>query len=316
MSIEQESSSTNENERKTPERVGPYIRRAREAAGLSQEELAREVRLTQEVLKHIEQEEFDKLPVEAYIRSYLNSICQRLELDSNKVLHWFEEEFYGAVRSTTPPPKDILDWMEEDKNDRSVALLIPVIILLLLGGLGWWYYSQNGTLAFWDKFSLSNTSELSDSISSSQELVSSSTIAASSLSGVSSSLKHSSSAPYSSAPIVSSAENIELLSPPPQAVNNDNAEKEEPQAIIPKGKSTLKFRCIEGKDWVRIFRYGPNRKRWTRTLDASRRFRTVEHNDTINVWLKNPDNWEFQLNGSTIQPSRYFQVLNGSVITQ
>ncbi len=76
-------------ESKPASTLGEYIRRARLAAGVDLSDLAREIRVPTEMLEYLEQGNYAKLPVDAYVRGYLNTICTRLELNRAKVLEWY-----------------------------------------------------------------------------------------------------------------------------------------------------------------------------------------------------------------------------------
>lgn len=73
------------------EKLGSYLKRAREARGLSAAELANLTRLSAKNIELIENDEWNAFQVEAYLRGYLNSICYKLGLDNRKVLGWYNE---------------------------------------------------------------------------------------------------------------------------------------------------------------------------------------------------------------------------------
>ena len=81
------------------ETLGMYLIRARKAAGISRETLAQTTHIYLEIISNIENSDWKKFPVEAYVRGYLNSICSKLELDKKKVLEWFSVE-YGSSYTT------------------------------------------------------------------------------------------------------------------------------------------------------------------------------------------------------------------------
>jgi len=68
------------------EKVGSYLRRVREARGLELEQLAKFIRLGLNVLQAIEENNWSFFPTEAYLRSYIGSICEKLSVDKTAVL--------------------------------------------------------------------------------------------------------------------------------------------------------------------------------------------------------------------------------------
>jgi len=82
MVEEQESKLT----QGTDEKVGSYLRRVREARGLELEQLAKFIRLGLNVLQAIEENNWSFFPTEAYLRSYIGSICEKLSVDKVAVL--------------------------------------------------------------------------------------------------------------------------------------------------------------------------------------------------------------------------------------
>jgi len=88
---EQEQKAGEETPREK-ERLGAYLKRAREAARIDLATLAREKRLSREYLEAIEASRWEALPGPTYIRAYLTSLAQPLRLDREKILQWYSEE--------------------------------------------------------------------------------------------------------------------------------------------------------------------------------------------------------------------------------
>lgn len=74
------------------EALGAYLKRIRESKGLSLEELSQKTRISFETLQSIEAGEWNKFPIEAYIRGYLNSVSKALGLEPAVVLSLFSKE--------------------------------------------------------------------------------------------------------------------------------------------------------------------------------------------------------------------------------
>ncbi len=119
------------------ETLGMYVIRARKTVGLSRENLAQVTRIPLDIIGNIENSDWKKFPVEAYVRSYLNTICTTLKLDSKKVLQWFSIE-YGSSYSTefkadvdiSSLPATSKKLKDADDYSRS-SKAVPIVLILL-----------------------------------------------------------------------------------------------------------------------------------------------------------------------------------------
>lgn len=291
------------------ERFGPYLKRAREAAGLSQEDLAREIRLSKELLEDLESERFNKLPVEAYVRGYLNSICRRLDLDREKVLHWFHEEFTKTTGA--PQQKPVFENLQnmEETETRSSRKTVPVIIIVLLAVFAIvGNYIRQQQMTGEDSMSVGNpdpaaladttTEDINDDMDSADT-------------EGTKSLQNSAEAQVPEQKTASTEEPEE----PEEQQDEDSDDDEDVQSNTNQVHTYLKFRnTVDDSSWIRIFRHGPNRKTWTRELPKTKGWKRVSHDDTISVWLKSPGDWEFLVNGNDIEEQEEFQLLHGKVL--
>jgi len=120
-------------DKRPDERLGAYLTRAREAAGMSVEDLASVTRLTVRNITLIESGDWKAFPVEAYLRSYLNSICGKLGLDTKRVLDWYGAEcgskFASLLAETPVRPVKVKPVTENESKPRSKA--VPIVIVLL-----------------------------------------------------------------------------------------------------------------------------------------------------------------------------------------
>ena len=120
-------------DKRPDERLGAYLTRAREARGLSVDDLANLTRLTVKNIVLIESGDWKAFQVEAYLRGYLNSICNKLGLDSKHVLDWYSAECgskYASLLAETPAkPVKVKKLDDEDLKPKSKA--VPIVIVVL-----------------------------------------------------------------------------------------------------------------------------------------------------------------------------------------
>ena len=113
--------SMNPIEDKRPdERLGAYLTRVREAKGMSIEELATVTKLTVKNITLIESGDWKAFPVEAYVRGYLNSLCEKLGLESKRILDFYYMESgkkFSSLLSPVPEkPVKVSPMTDEEKN--------------------------------------------------------------------------------------------------------------------------------------------------------------------------------------------------------
>lgn len=126
-------------DKQADEKLGAYLKRARETRGLSVEELANATKLTVKNIELIENDEWGEFQVEAYVRGYLNSICYKLVLDNKKVLAWYNAALgnsgvnpFAEIGSQGGiAPIDV-----RETKSRSKALPIAIVFLVIAFAVG------------------------------------------------------------------------------------------------------------------------------------------------------------------------------------
>jgi cytoskeletal protein RodZ len=89
------------------EGLGEFLRKGRNEAGLSLEELAQRTRIRVESLESLEREDLEALPTEIYVRGFVKLVCRELQLATEDGLVRYE-----ALRFNSAPPDEII-WAEE-----------------------------------------------------------------------------------------------------------------------------------------------------------------------------------------------------------
>lgn len=78
------------------ETIGQILRNAREKKGLSIEELEASTRIVAKFIKALENEEFDALPGEIYVKGFIKNLSDKLSLDAEMVLERYNLQRNGA----------------------------------------------------------------------------------------------------------------------------------------------------------------------------------------------------------------------------
>lgn len=326
----EENNELNENSNENSnEKVSAYITRAREANGLSQEELAREIKITPNILKGLETGDFENLPIEAYIRGYLNSISRRLNLDKDKVLEMFNREYSSNYNA---PQFNVNTTFSEnnDKNNETSTSTITVVVIIILLLIAF------GIFMNFTKFSSNNTEEINQTNNSNVLIADTTTT------NIDDSIEIQDDTLTNDSIVTSKNDNNKIAETKTEKhkaiaeVKTDSVEKKvlnkkdsiiQKEIIAPKdttpkvpyvankGTQTyFKFKPITQKATMRLYRHGPGRKVWTKELTIDDDYKIISWDDTISVWLDQPNDWEIIINSQPVTPRDTMYLLHGKML--
>ncbi|HSQ42758.1 MAG TPA: helix-turn-helix transcriptional regulator [Fibrobacteraceae bacterium] len=283
-------------EKNAEEKLGAYLKRARMAAGIDQAELAREIRITPEMLDHLEQGRYDKLPVQAYVRGYLNTICTRLELDRAKVLDWYAGEVgrtYGINIVTDLGLDTAIHQSPERKNSKLMLILVIGLLLLLVALLNL-HKATNGE----------HLDALVDSLDS---ITKSESLAALDSNADTTGMTPDSAAMDSSAD--SATDSTVDTTAHDTSVSSGTALRD----TIILVESRLKLECLQDSTWIRVKKVGG--PTWSRYIRAEDKPRYYNHADTMYVSLGAPEKVRVTINGDRQKSaSDNFTIFNGKIL--
>jgi cytoskeletal protein RodZ len=112
------------------ESVGERIRSAREAKGLSVEELSKRTRVGRAFLEAMEEDRYEVFPARTYVVGFLRSCARALDLDEAELLR-----LYRADRGEEAEEEDHL-WGDEPEEpearrpNRALPYLVVLAVLL------------------------------------------------------------------------------------------------------------------------------------------------------------------------------------------
>jgi cytoskeletal protein RodZ len=113
------------------ESIGAHLRKERELRQVSLEELVQTTRIPLATLQSIEEDRFDDLPGEVFVRGFLRSYATAVGLDAEATVARYHGE--RTVEDSTPAPLNTL--MPPDRGRRfgvGVAVAILVILFALV----------------------------------------------------------------------------------------------------------------------------------------------------------------------------------------
>jgi cytoskeletal protein RodZ len=112
--------------RMTMESIGQYLRKERELRQVSLEELAQTTRIPMKMLVRLEDDRYDELPGEVFVRGFIKSYARSLGLESAPLL-----ERYGEARPVDDAPAPITAITPPERG-RRFGIAFAMVILLVL----------------------------------------------------------------------------------------------------------------------------------------------------------------------------------------
>ena len=107
--------------------VGRYLREQREAKGMSREEVSRSTRVPVSSVERIENDQFDELPGEVFVRGFLKSYARAVGVPQEEVLARYTAS--RRVAWVTPLP---LSSASKPARGQRFGVAIAFVLLLIL----------------------------------------------------------------------------------------------------------------------------------------------------------------------------------------
>ena len=115
-------------DKKSPlQKVGEFLREARQGRNLSVEDLSSSLRIGKEQLTALEEGDEQSLPEKVFIRAMVRRIAEKLNLDTSFILEELNDKKKNVVKPTP---------LIKKKNARKKRDLNPIIFVILSGFLG------------------------------------------------------------------------------------------------------------------------------------------------------------------------------------
>ena len=86
--------------------IGEQLRKAREAKGLSISDIEKATKIQSRYLEAIENNDFDKLPGDFYVRAFIRQYAQIVGLDGKELLSQYQGEVANEVTSEVSQPAE------------------------------------------------------------------------------------------------------------------------------------------------------------------------------------------------------------------
>lgn len=128
----------------TGETPGQILREAREAKGLSTQQLADSLRLRKTVVEMIEGDEYEKMASPTFVRGYLRSFSKALEVDEKRVFEAYGKMGFGEVAASTITMQSFSRRKVRERNDNRLMLISYLIIAIVIAMAVVWWLQESG----------------------------------------------------------------------------------------------------------------------------------------------------------------------------
>lgn len=123
---------------------GQLIKQAREAKGLTQQQVADSLRLRAVVVQFIEADDFDKLASATFVRGYLRALAKALEIDDKEVFAAYRAHGHEQITPDTVKMQSFSRRKVKERNDsRLMMISYGIIIVVIAMVLIWWWQESN-----------------------------------------------------------------------------------------------------------------------------------------------------------------------------
>lgn len=107
--------------------IGEQLRKAREAKGLSISDIEKATKIQSRYLEAIENNDFDKLPGDFYVRAFIRQYAQIVGLDGKELLSQYQGEVANEVTSDVSQPEESpAQEVHEEAHEEEPAPAKPV----------------------------------------------------------------------------------------------------------------------------------------------------------------------------------------------
>jgi len=153
-----ENEPTQDNEKTEPEAVketeqkpskgpGQILKEAREAKGLSQREVADQLRLRKQIIELLEVDDYSTFSTPTFIKGYLRAYAKLLDLDDTELFQAYKAKGFQEVQSSQM--QSFSRRKKHQESDNRLMLITYVVIIVVIALVIWWW--QEPDLGFNEK---------------------------------------------------------------------------------------------------------------------------------------------------------------------
>lgn len=116
---------------------GEILRQARESKGLSQRDVADELRLRKQIIELLEADDYETFSTPTFIKGYLRAYAKLLDVDDKKLFEAYKAKGYQEVQSTQM--QSFSRRKKHQESDNRLMLITYAVIIIVVGLVIWWW---------------------------------------------------------------------------------------------------------------------------------------------------------------------------------
>lgn len=124
--------------------IGQFLKENRLNRNLSLDEAAQKLAVRKPILQNLEEDAYEKLPAEVYLKGLIKKYARLLQIDTNTALALFRRSYSTESQKTPSPPQPLKKTLITITPGRLASVVISLVILVFLGFLFWQYRSYTG----------------------------------------------------------------------------------------------------------------------------------------------------------------------------
>ncbi len=125
------------------ESIGKILKKARESAGFSIDQVARETHISKRYLNALEEEDFSAFPGETYTIGFLRNYAEYLGLNTEEIIGLYKNL---KIQEQPVPIDELLDVKKKGLPLGKIITGVLIVVVLAVGGyLGYSYFKASGT---------------------------------------------------------------------------------------------------------------------------------------------------------------------------
>lgn len=132
-----DSDAAQESQQQPLQGPGDILRQAREAKGLSQREVADELRLRKQIIELLEADDYETFSTPTFIKGYLRAYAKLLDVDEKMLFEAYKAKGYQEVQSTQM--QSFSRRKKHQESDNRLMLITYAVIIIVVGLVIWWW---------------------------------------------------------------------------------------------------------------------------------------------------------------------------------
>lgn len=120
---------------------GTQLREAREALGLTQADICRQLHLESKIVTAIEADDYRNLPPRTFVIGYLRNYARQVNLPAEAIIADYERLGFTPQPVRLDATRDKKPEHRSDKAVRITSYLLALVVIVLLAV--WWQYQEN-----------------------------------------------------------------------------------------------------------------------------------------------------------------------------